>query len=73
MAERATMSDWFAIGREAAREGRRRVPAHDPRIAGMLESEPCEAGSPEATGHMCAMVAWLEGYDSELRRQMMLA
>lgn len=68
-----TISEWFAIGREAASQGRRRVPAHDPRIAAMLDAEPCEVGSVEHVGHMSAMVAWLEGYDSELRRQLMRA
>ena len=68
-----TMSDWFAIGREAARDGRRRTPAHDARIAAMLEAEPCEVGSAEHVDHMNAMVSWLEGYDLELRRQMMQA
>ena len=70
---KATMSDWFAIGREAAREGRRRMPAHDPRVAAMLEAEPCEVGSAEHVGHMNAMASWLEGYDAELRRQIMQA
>lgn len=73
MGETVTISDWFAIGRQAASQGRRRVPAHDPRIAAMLEAEPCEVGSDGSTRHMCAMAAWLEGYDAELRRQMMQA